>query len=130
MRCRSCFHSSCFLECQGAALTLDENETEIGDEQEREALFEIASNTNLSSTYLALAKDLDVLDAKTPEDVYKAHLVDGRLPNPSMDSAKANLAATFVNAFVNSGFCDDKLMTRKDSDERSTDNEEVVTMSA
>ena len=44
--------------------------------------------------------------------VYKAHLVEGRAPaGPAVDSARANLAATFVNAFVNAGFGADKLLT-------------------
>ena len=44
--------------------------------------------------------------------VYKAHLVEGRAPaGPAVDSARANLAATFVNAFVNAVFGADKLLT-------------------
>ena len=39
------------------------------------------SNTKLSERYLALARDLDVMEAKTPEDVYKMHLVEGRAPS-------------------------------------------------
>ena len=38
------------------------------------------SNTKLSEQYLSLARDLDVMEAKTPEDVYKMHLVEGRAP--------------------------------------------------
>ena len=37
--------------------------------------------------------------------VYKSHLVETRgTGGPAMDSARANLASTFVNAFVNAGF--------------------------
>lgn len=37
--------------------------------------------------------------------VYKAHLVEtGGGSGPTLDSARANLANTFVNAFVNAGF--------------------------
>ena len=44
--------------------------------------------------------------------VYKTHLVDVRAPSgPAVDSARQNLASTFVNAFVNAGFGQDKLMT-------------------
>ncbi|GJN39261.1 hypothetical protein PR202_gb28366 [Eleusine coracana subsp. coracana] len=40
------------------------------------------------------------------------HLIDGRgATSSSLDSARQNLAATFVNAFVNAGFGQDKLMT-------------------
>lgn len=37
--------------------------------------------------------------------VYKSHLVEtGGASGPQLDSARANLANTFVNAFVNAGF--------------------------
>jgi hypothetical protein len=35
-----------------------------------------------------------------------------------VDSARANLAATFVNAFVNAGFGQDKLVTAASEDEK------------
>ncbi len=57
-----------------------------------------------------LAKDLDVLAPKSPEDIYKSHLAEGAgfsrrrdASGVQMDSARANLASTFVNAFVNAG---------------------------
>ena len=64
-----------------------------------------------------MGRDLDVLDPKTPEDIYKSHLGDSAFSRgsstsvPQVDSARANLASTFVNAFVNAGFCKDLLMT-------------------
>jgi len=77
---------------------------------EDDALQAIASGEHLSSHFHTLAKDLDVLDPKLPEDIYKSHLEEKRT-TPVLDSAKANLASTFVNAFVNAGFCNDSLMT-------------------
>jgi len=75
------------------------------------------SNVRLSERYLALARDLDVMEAKTPDDVYKSHLIEGR---PSaLDSASANIAATYVNAFVNAGFGHDKLVTVEVEEEGS-----------
>lgn len=46
----------------------------LQDEAEREALREIISNSKLSEHFLALARDLDVMEPKVPEDVYKSHL--------------------------------------------------------
>lgn len=43
-----------------------------------EELTELASNTKLNEFYIALAKDLDVLDPKTPEQIYKSHLEEKR----------------------------------------------------
>jgi hypothetical protein len=52
------------------------------------------------------------MEAKTPDDIYKAHLIDSRTPSSAnVDSARQNLAATFVNGLVNAGFGTDKLMT-------------------
>ncbi|XP_006656439.2 26S proteasome non-ATPase regulatory subunit 2 homolog A-like [Oryza brachyantha] len=82
------------------------------DENEKEALEEIINNTKLSEGYLTLARDIEVMEPKSPEDIYKVHLIDGRgATSSSLDSARQNLAATFVNAFVNAGFGQDKLMT-------------------
>ncbi|KAL5224121.1 hypothetical protein ABZP36_010760 [Zizania latifolia] len=82
------------------------------DENEKEALQEIINNTKLSEGYLTLARDIEVMEPKSPEDIYKVHLIDGRgATSSSLDSARQNLAATFVNAFVNAGFGQDKLMT-------------------
>mmetsp|Transcript_17190 Transcript_17190/g.44108 ORF Transcript_17190/g.44108 Transcript_17190/m.44108 type:complete len:912 (-) Transcript_17190:167-2902(-) len=101
----------CFLLArQGFVLDLEDGPAAVADEDEREALLEIMSNSKLSEYYLMLARDLDVMEPKTPQDVYKNHLVDGSAP-AGIDSAKQNLAATFVNAFVNAGFGQDKLLT-------------------
>ncbi|PFH34288.1 proteasome 26S regulatory subunit [Besnoitia besnoiti] len=72
------------------------------------------SGEELSNFFLLLAKEMDVLEPKTPEDVYKTHLEDQNSRRAggtgALDSAKQNLASTFVNAFVNAGSCKDKLM--------------------
>lgn len=94
----------------GVALELDEEW--VPDEDEREVLQDIANNAKLSEGYLTLARDIEVMEPKSPEDIYKAHLIEGRTSASSnLDSARQNLAATFVNAFVNAGFGQDKLMT-------------------
>ncbi|MCO5574673.1 hypothetical protein L7F22_028463 [Adiantum nelumboides] len=68
-------------------------------------------NTQLSSHLIQFGKELGVSDPKSLEDVYKSHLENSRstLGGP-VDSARGNLASTFVNAFVNAGFGNDKLM--------------------
>jgi 26S proteasome regulatory subunit N1 len=103
----------------GLSLNLEDGPAAVEDEELREQLQAIISNTKLSEQYLSLARDLDVMEAKVPEDVYKMHLVEGRAPTgPAVDSARANLAATFVNAFVNAGFGQDKLVTAVSEDEK------------
>ncbi|KAK2976945.1 hypothetical protein RJ640_028748 [Escallonia rubra] len=101
---------SYMLARHGTTFELDEEM--CADDEEREAMQEIINNTKLSEGYLTLARDIEVMEPKSPEDIYKAHLLDGRASaGASVDSARQNLAATFVNAFVNAGFGQDKLMT-------------------
>ncbi|VFQ88011.1 unnamed protein product [Cuscuta campestris] len=97
------------LALQRVTFELDED---MCSEEERELLREIVNNAKLSEGYLALGRDVEVMEPKSPEDIYKAHLIDGRTSTgANVDSARQNLASTFVNAFVNAGFGQDKLMT-------------------
>uniref|UniRef100_A0A0E0N9T4 26S proteasome non-ATPase regulatory subunit 2 homolog n=1 Tax=Oryza rufipogon TaxID=4529 RepID=A0A0E0N9T4_ORYRU len=93
----------------GLAMEIDDEIAADGND--KEGLQEIVNNSKLSEGYLTLARDIEVMEAKSPEDIYKVHLIDGRGASSSLDSARQNLAATFVNAFVNAGFGQDKLMT-------------------
>ncbi len=43
-------------------------------EIEDEKLKEIMSNSHLTKHFIALVTELDVLEPKTPEDIYKSHL--------------------------------------------------------
>lgn len=82
------------------------------DCNEYEDLVEIMSNSHLNQHFLNLARELDIMEPKTPEDVYKSHLDNSRAPfgSSQIDSARQNLAASFVNGFVNAGFGNDKLL--------------------
>eukprot|EP01027_Heterolobosea_sp_BB2_P017777 GEZU01025151.1.p1 GENE.GEZU01025151.1~~GEZU01025151.1.p1 ORF type:complete len:915 (-),score=306.66 GEZU01025151.1:111-2855(-) len=81
---------------------------------ENDELNELIGNGKLNQYFLHLAKDLDSLDPKTPEDIYKSHLTETRPSlTANIDSARKNLASTFVNAFVNAGYGNDKLMMQE-----------------
>jgi 26S proteasome regulatory subunit N1 len=41
------------------------------DDNDKEALQEIVNNTKLSEGYLTLARDIEVMEPKSPEDIYK-----------------------------------------------------------
>lgn len=74
---------------------------------------ECISNVKLAEYFQYLVKELNLLDPKVPEDVYKSHLENSKFglgTSGSIDSAKQNLAAAFVNAFLNLGFGNDKLV--------------------
>jgi len=78
----------------------------------------LVSNENLWEHFQSLGRELNVEDAKTPEDVYKSHLSETSSTvreAAQVESARQNLAATFVNAFVNVGYQKDALMTPEDS---------------
>ena len=72
---------------------------------------ECLNNTKLPEHFKALAKELNILEPKTTEDIYKSHLESSRVSGlTNVDSARHNLASAFVNAFANAGFGSDKLM--------------------
>lgn len=73
----------------------------------------ILSNNYVSKFYLELGKDLDVLDPKHPDDICK--LSPEERGGNLVESAKLNMASTFVNAFVNAGMQRDSLLMNKDS---------------
>jgi 26S proteasome regulatory subunit N1 len=79
---------------------------------EYEDLVEIMANCHLNNHFLNLARELDIMEPKTPEDVYKSHLENTRpqFGSNQVDSARQNLAASFVNGFVNAAFGQDKLL--------------------
>merc|ERR1719445_1450473 len=87
---------------------------ELKDEEREDFddLTEIMSNSQLNTHFLNLARELDIMEAKTPEDVYKSHLDNARpaFGSGSVDSARQNLASSFVNGFIKSGASKDKLL--------------------
>ncbi|KAG8195556.1 hypothetical protein JTE90_002182 [Oedothorax gibbosus] len=84
-----------------------------GDGDANAELVDIMTNAHLNNHFLALGRELDILEPKTPDDIYKTHL-DNTRPSfgasGSVDSAKQNLASSFVNGFVNAAFGQDKLL--------------------
>lgn len=76
-----------------------------------EEVAEILTNSRLNVYFMILARELDILEGKTPEDVYKSHLDPARvtMSQTQADSAKNNLAASFVNGMINAGFGIDKI---------------------
>lgn len=96
-------------------------------------LLDIASNAQLNTHFLTLARELDIMEAKTPEDIYKTHLeAPSRLysSNLNVDSARSNLASSFVNGFVNAGFGKDKLLLNDDGNKWLYKNKDTGMFSA
>lgn len=104
------------------------------DEGEFDEVNEIMSNSHLNNHFLNLARELDIMEPKTPEDVYKSHLdnirpVFGVGGSGGVDSARQNLASSFVNGFVNAGFSQDKLLLLDDPKKFLSKNKEHGLMS-
>ncbi|SCV69211.1 BQ2448_2231 [Microbotryum intermedium] len=85
---------------------------QVNIETEDEDLVEILNNTKLTENFKRFGKELNVTEPKSLEDIYKSHLENTSRTGgaANVDSARQNLAGTFVNAFVNAGFGNDKLM--------------------
>lgn len=83
----------------------------VSESEEDQELIECLNNTKLPDHFKSLAKELDILEPKMPEDIYKSHLESSRTSGlTNVDSARHNLASAFVNAFTNAGFGNDKMM--------------------
>jgi 26S proteasome regulatory subunit N1 len=81
------------------------------DTIEEQEIAECLNNTRMPEHFKALGKELNILDPKSTEDIYKSHLESTRVAGmTNTTSAQHNLAAAFVNAFVNAGFGKDKMM--------------------
>ncbi|KAK9502033.1 hypothetical protein O3M35_012641 [Rhynocoris fuscipes] len=95
----------------------------------------IMSNTHVNDHFHSLARELDIMEPKTPEEVYKTWL-EGLVLRPTynldvpVDSARHNLASTFVNAFVNAGFSRDKLVSVEDGNKWMYKNKQHGMLSA
>eukprot|EP00923_Selenidium_pygospionis_P048676 GHVN01083669.1.p1 GENE.GHVN01083669.1~~GHVN01083669.1.p1 ORF type:complete len:991 (+),score=210.55 GHVN01083669.1:1033-4005(+) len=87
--------------------TADDTETE----SRAEYLVRLNRGDQLHQWYRLLGQELDVMEPKRPEDVYKSKLDNStQRMSVGLASATANLAATMVNAMVNLGFRADCLM--------------------
>lgn len=102
-----------------------------------EDLRTILLNAHINDHYLSLGRELDIMEPKTPEEVYKTWLESAGsalrsslLTEHPVDSARQNLSATFVNAFVNAGFGQDKLVTTEDGNKWMYKNKDHGMLSA
>lgn len=83
---------------------------DLGDGED-EKLEECLNNTKLPEHFKGLGRELNILDPKSIQDIYKTHLESSRTAGlTNLDSARHNLASAFVNGFVNAGFGSDKMM--------------------
>ena len=83
-------------------------------EMKNEEMNAIMGNIKLGDYYKLMAKDFQVVEPKTVEQITKSQFEDSSrnpLSGGVVDSSKKLLAETYINAFVNLGFGTDSLLT-------------------
>lgn len=81
---------------------------------QQEGVQDIIDNVQLSEHFRYLAKELNLLQPKTPEDIYKSHLESSKASfnKTSMSSAQQNLAEFMVNGWLNLGYSSDSIYSK------------------
>jgi len=99
-------------------LPLIELDVENPDQEE---VANCLGNVKLYQHFAALGKELNILEPKTPEDIYKSHLENQRTAGMTNveTSARHNLANAFVNGLVNAGYGTDKLILDNEDSKHS-----------
>lgn len=85
-------------------------------ETEDDELKKIISYEGLCEHFKALARELDVVNPKSPEQVFKSHLEEKKADETKLDSHKVNLSVTYANAFINAAFGTDTIMMKNEAD--------------
>ncbi|KAK4684508.1 26S proteasome regulatory subunit N1, partial [Tremellales sp. Uapishka_1] len=81
-----------------------------------EDVLECLGNSKLSQYFKNYGKAVGVEEPRAIEDIYKSHLETSKVSLETPDSARQNLASTFVNAFVNAGFGNEKMIVKTDTE--------------
>ena len=102
-------------------------EEELSNIKDNE-LIEIMRNYKRFEYFRILGKNLELLEPKHPEDVFKSHLEDKKGgDSKKLESYKINMAYSIASAFVNAGFGTEVLLSKKDSDWIYKNKEEGIT---
>ena len=102
-------------------------EEEINNIQDNE-LIEIMRNYKRAEYFRILAKNLELLEPKHPEDVFKSHLEDKKGgDSKKLESYKINMAYSIASSFINAGFGTEVLLSKKGSDWIFKNKEEGIT---
>lgn len=84
-----------------------------------------------SEYFKLLVRNLDILEPKTPEDIFKSHLEEKK-EGIQLESYKINMATSIVSSFINAGFGTEKLIktNKKDDTDWLAKNKEEGLMCA
>ena len=92
-------------------------EEDVLKKNANDEIIEIMRNYKRSDYYKILAKNLELLEPKHPEDLFKSHLEDKKgSNNKKIESSRINMAYSIASAFINAGYGTEVLLTKKDLD--------------
>ena len=80
------------------------------EDEEDQAFMDSLNNTSIHKHFKSLGKELNILEPKAPDEIYKTHLETRGAGLTNVDSARHNLASAFVNGFANAGFGNDEMI--------------------
>jgi len=94
------------------AIAEEGSEPDVAPPAQPDDILAALGNQSLSKHFRNFGKAVGVSEPKSVADIYKLHLEAGRssATAPALNSYRENLATTYVNAFVNAGFGNDKLL--------------------
>ena len=90
-------------------------EEDVSKKMDSEVL-EIMRNYKRSEYFKSLAKTLELLEPKHPEDVFKSHLEDKKIQKKKIESSRINMAYSIASSFINAGFGTEVLLSKQGSD--------------
>ena len=79
-------------------------------------LHDIMRNLKESENFKNLARSLDIMAPKLPEEIFKSHLEEKK-DGIQLESYKNNMSTNIVNSFVNACYGTEKLLVSKDDKE-------------
>jgi 26S proteasome regulatory subunit N1 len=114
------FTSEDELKWKQMAILLGRHQIFIEDTELPDGINDLNNNMHISRFFRSLARELEIMEPKTPEGIYKTHLEQSRPFGGSVnqDNSRMNIAASFVNGFVNCGFGVDKILDDTDTANR------------
>lgn len=122
---------STFLSCSSystqlqMAFQLGRSQKYLEAESVKEDLKEIIFNRKASDFYKQLTRSIDIVQPKTPEEIFKSHLEDKK-SDSVIESSKLNMSISLVNGLINAGFGTESLLSNRDDDWLSKNKEEGI----
>jgi len=122
---------SAFLSCTSystqlqMAFQLGRSQKYIESDSLKDEIKEIIFNRKLSDFYKQLTRSIDIVQPKTPEEVFKSHLEDKK-QEFKLESSKINMSISLANGLINAAFGTEALLSNRQDDWLAKNKEEGV----